>query len=289
MPEPGESICTYDVDGMAYHARREPDLRWLSAYGRVFSVWDQQSSGNLCFGVEGKFGKLFVKYAGADTVNYRGRPSDTVAALRAAMPLYEENDHPALTRLLAHGPAGEGYAAVFAWRDAPALRPAPGDESVRALVRRLPPARSLKMLDMVFDLHAYLAAEGIVAVDFWDGNVLIDFVRDEAIVCDIDLYRRKPAVNDRGRMWGSGRFMAPEEYQRGAALDECTTVYNMGALAFEFFGDNEDRSEKSWIGPPPLYAVARRATRESKADRFPSMRAYLDAWREAVGHCRGLD
>lgn len=288
MAEPGKGIGMYEVDGIVYQARREPDLGWLGTYGRVFSVWDQQSSGNLCFGVEGRYGKLFVKYAGADTVNGRIRPCEAVDTLRAAMPLYAI-DHPALTRLLAHGPAGEGYAAVFAWRDAPAMRTVGNDQTVRALVRRLPPARSLKMLDMVFDLHAYLAAEGIVAVDFWDGNVLIDFVRDEAVVCDIDLYRRKPAVNDRGRMWGSGRFMAPEEYQKGTALDECTTVYNMGALAFEFFGDNQDRTEKAWIGPAPLYAVASRATRDAKAARYPSMRAYLDAWREAVGHCRGLD
>lgn len=273
----------FSVDGIAYRALEEPDLSWLAPYGRVFSVLDEQPSGNLCFGVEGPFGRLFVKYAGASTLQSRGRPEETIRVLRDAMPLYEMT-HPALTRLMAHGPAGEGYAAVFLWRDAPPL----SDPAIRAYVRRLPPRRSLKMLDMVFDLHAYLAGEGLTAVEFWDGNVLIDFVRNEAVVCDIDLYRAKPAFNDRGRMWGSGRYMAPEEYRKGAALDECTNVYNMGALAFTFFG-GEERTEKDWIGPAPLYPVARRAVDEERQKRYPSLRAFLDAWREAVGLCRGIE
>ena len=141
------------------------------------------------------------------------------------------------------------------------------------------------MLDMVFDLHLNLAQDGIVAVDFYDGNVLIDFDRDEALVCDIDLYRRKPAFNDRGRMWGSSRFMAPEEYELGAALDETTTEYNMAALAFLLYGSNGKRERHAWNAPYCLWQVARRAVSESKSDRYPSMRAFLDAWREAVGKC----
>lgn len=280
-----KSALSLSVDGVAYQAMEEPDLSWLRPYGQVFMVNDQLFSGNLCFGVDGPYGRLFIKYAGAKTVNYRGKPSDAVTLLKNAMPLYDRT-HPALVRLLGHGQAGSGYAAVFAWRDALPLKAPPGQPSARDAVRRLPLHRSLRMLDMVFDLHAEMARDGIVAVDFYDGNVLIDFGSNEALVCDIDLYRHKPAVNDRGRMWGSSRFMAPEEYVLGAALDESTTLYNMAALAFEFFGDNADRSRESWIGPSPLYEVACIATKESKADRYPSMRSFLDAWRSAVGRCR---
>lgn len=276
----------FQIDGITYQARQEPDLNWLRPYGRVFAVMDQQFSGNLCFGVDGPYGRLFIKYAGAQTVNFRGKPLSAVYTLQNAIPLYDRS-HPALIRLLAHGPAGEGYAAIFAWRDnASPLRPVPFDPAVREQARRLPLAVSLGMLDMVFDLHAQLAADGIIAVNFHDGNVLIDFKRGEAIVSDIDLYRKKPAFNDRGRMWGSSRFMAPEEYQLNAALDETTTEYNMAALAFEFFGSNDDRGKSLWQAPYPLYRVAKKATSEQKADRYPSMRAFLDAWREAVGQCR---
>ena len=275
---------TFLIDGIPYTALTEPDLRWLRPYGTVFKVIDRQFSGNLCFGVEGRYGRLFVKYAGAHTVNYRGKPENAVFFLKNAMPLYNRS-HPALSRLLAHGPAGDGYAAIFTWRDALPLRSAYGP-SAGDRVRRLPLEKSLRMLDMVFDLHLNLAQDGIVAVDFYDGNVLIDFDRDEALVCDIDLYRRKPAFNDRGRMWGSSRFMAPEEYELGAALDETTTEYNMAALAFAFYGDNSDRSRSAWRAPYCLWDVAHRALAEDKADRYPSMRAFLDAWREAVGRCK---
>lgn len=280
MPNEPDAIQVFSINGVPFQARQEPDLSWIAPYGHVFWVSDQQPSGNLCFGVDGPYGKLFIKYAGAQTVHARGKPEAAVRTLWNAMPLYERFSHPALSRLMAHGPAGRGYAAIFAWRDAPALRDA------LEPVRRLAPERSLKMLDQVFDLHAVLAENGVIAVDFHDGNVLIDFVRDEAVVCDIDLYRPKPAVNDRGRMWGSARFMSPEEYEKDAVLDESTTVYAMGALAFEFFGDNRSRSKEDWFGPSVLYPVAAQATQEKKEARFPSVRAFLNAWRAAVGHCR---
>ena len=143
--------------------------------------------------------------------------------------------------------------------------------------------RTLKMLDGVFELHAFLAAEGYIAVDFSDENLLVNFDRDEMIVCDIDLYRKKPAVNNRGRMQGSSRFLSPEEYTLDAVLDESTTVYALGMLAFEIYGDQEEKSRKTWIGPAALYEVARKAVREKREERYPSVRAFLNAWRSGVG------
>ncbi len=269
------------IDGIAYEIRATPDLKWIERYGSVTHVFDKQDSGNLCFRVEGRYGKLFVKYAGERTVNYLGKPEDAALMLEKAMPLYE-NKHPSLTELIAHGPAGRGYAAIFRWADAQCLRPNPPDFIVYNRLRALPPMRSLKIIDGVYDLHLMLAKKGLIAVDFYDGNVLIDFDSDRAIVCDIDLYRPAPAVNDRGRMQGSSRFLSPEEYKMGAALDECTNVYAMGALAFEFFGDNRDRSRETWQGLPLLYAVAERATNAERRYRYPTMEAFVSAWRGAV-------
>ena len=273
---------TFFIDGLPYRAWNEPDLSWLASYGRVFQVMDQQIAGLLCFGVEGRYGRLLIKYAGARTVSGRIKPSEAMYALEDAMGLYAY-DHPALLRPLAHGPAGGGYAAIFPWRDAPPLRRVPPDGAVRNRARHLPLRRSLTMLDGIFDLHALLAAEGLIASDFHDAHLLVDFEQDQLLLWHMDGYLRKPAVNDRGRLPGSSRFMAPEEYALNAPLDEATTVYNLGALAFEFFGDNEDRSKAAWSGPEGLFEVASRATQESRARRYPSMRAFLSAWRQAVG------
>jgi serine/threonine-protein kinase len=43
---------------------------------------------------------------------------------------------------------------------------------------------------------------------------------------------KAPYVNEMGRMWGSTRFMSPEEFTLGAYIDEVTNVYAMGATAF---------------------------------------------------------
>ncbi|MBR3106872.1 MAG: hypothetical protein IKH30_06770 [Clostridia bacterium] len=280
-----ETPVQCQIDGIPFEAWEEPDLRWIKTYGTVFRVWDHQASGNLCFGVSGPYGKLFIKYAGARTVNHQGEPADAIYTLQEALPLYERS-HPALVRLCAHGPAGDGYAAVFEWRDALPLNGRFKRYSVREHAQRLPLINTLTMLDHVFDLHAELAREGVIASNFHDGHVLIDFGKNEAVVCDISLYLRKPAFNHKGLMRGSPEFMAPEEAELNAALDETTTLYNMGALAFAFFGDNDDRTLKKWIGPKPLFQVASRATKAKKTDRYPSMRAFQDAWREAVGWCR---
>jgi hypothetical protein len=52
---------------------------------------------------------------------------------------------------------------------------------------------------------------------------------------DLDGYR-PPYTLDRERQFGSSRFMAPEEWQRGATIDERTTVYTLGRAAFVFLG-----------------------------------------------------
>ena len=281
MDQERDQSLIFSIDGVEFSAREEPDLSWLSSYGKVFYVFDQQTSGNLCFGVEGPYGRLFIKYAGAKPVRYSGRTEDAVKRLIDAMAVYR-HAHPAMIPLLGHGPTREGYAAIFPWLDLPALHTYPPSDRILTQVRRLPWHEALKMLDMIYDLHLHLAENGYIAVDFRDNHLFIDFIRSKALLCDLDLYRKKPAVNDRGRMPGSSRFMAPEEYIPDAPLDESTTVFSMGALAFEFFGDNTDRRKQDWIGPPALFEVAKKATQEKREKRYPSLRSFLTAWREGV-------
>lgn len=268
------------LDGVAFQLAAPENFDWLKKYGTVFQVWDQQPSGNICFGVDGPWGKLFIKYAGAHTLRYPGDPAQAAHTLQNAMPLYELR-HPALVQLLAHGPVEKGYAAVFAWQEGFPLRELQGTQHKERL-QKLPLWQILSMLDGMIDLHVQLAEMGYVAVDFYDGNLMADPLQGRLVLCDADLYRKKPAVNDRGRMFGSSRFMAPEEFERGAAITESTTVFNLASLAFEIFGDNMDRRKKMWHGPLPLYDVAARATAEKPLDRFATVRAFQTAWREAV-------
>lgn len=273
-----------EIDGVRFECRDVVNLTWLKPYGKVFYVFDRQNSGNLCFGVEGPYGKLFVKYAGSRPMNYTGKVQDAVMNLRSATQLYEKIRHSALLEIKAHGAVlgGLGYAAIFQWIDAPCLRPTPPDPAILTRLHHLPLPIRLRMLDDVFDLHARLAEEGYVAVDFDDSNLMIDFDQGRVTVCDIDAYQRRPLCNSRGRMPGSSHFRAPEEYEMGAAIDESTMVYQMGCLAFQFLGELDHRSEDMWSASRWLYRAARTAVQPLKNDRYPSMRTFLHAWRSAV-------
>lgn len=56
-------------------------------------------------------------------------------------------------------------------------------------------------------------------------------------LCDLDSYRPGPNILDRDRQHGSTRFMAPEEFCRGAQIDERTTVFTLGRAAYVLLSD----------------------------------------------------
>ena len=133
----------------------------------------------------------------------------------------------------------------------------------------------------VFDAHVEVARRGFVAVDLYDGCFLYDFERGSLRLFDLDEYRPGPFVVEGDRLPGSTRFMAPEEQQRGATIDERTTVFNLGRVARVLLdeGDNTGR----FRGPAPLHAVAEQATEPRPSSRFATVAAFVDAWRAAEG------
>lgn len=282
---------TKPLDGTSVALRADHDFDWLHQFGRVFRAFDQQDSGNICFGVQDGAQRWFIKYAGAPTVNYEGDPSDAIARLQQAMPVYEAIQHPSLIRLIDHGPYGDGYAAIFAWAEGECLHahwnfaqhPKYTDPlSPNYRFRRLPLRDKLVCFRAVLDLHTLVARKGYVAIDFYDGSIMYDFTAHGTTVCDIDFYQKAPCLNTMGRLWGSKRFMAPEEFQLGAVIDEVTNVYTMGATAFELLGDNGQRTLDGWQAGAGLFAVARRATNADRRERYPSIAALSDAWEEAL-------
>ena len=141
------------------------------------------------------------------------------------------------------------------------------------------PQREAAFADILAFMQ-YAAAENYVALDFYDGSILYDFDRCKAIVCDIDFFRKSPAVNDMGRMWGSASFMSPEEFCLGAPLDEVTNVYTLGAMAFALFG-NYKRDRASWTLTQNTYNVAVRAVSDDRRRRYGSIAAFAAAWQLA--------
>jgi len=279
------------IDGIRFVLRREHDFTWLRELGRVFRVFDQQDSGNLSFGVQGRDRRFFVKYAGAETIHYGGRPEEAVSRLRHAAGVYEALRHPNLVNLLARIDTPGGFAAVFEWFDGEDLHPhrafpAPlkytHPDSPYFRFRRLPVARRLAAMDAILDFHCHVEASGYVAVDFYDGSIMYGFSTGETMICDIDLYQRKPYYNTMGRMYGSSRFMSPEEFTLGAVIDGRTNVFNMGAAAFVLLGGAKDRPAAKWEAGKALFEVAARAVSTERSLRHASVAGLKEAWDQAM-------
>lgn len=278
------------VDGVEYGLQEEHNFGWLADYGKVFCVFDRQDSGNIAFGIERDGIKKFIKFAGAKTLRYAGKPEDAVARLKEAAFLYEELGHPHLVRLDNHFAVGGGYALVFDWFNGECLHtpdkfPPPkkytNPESPFFRFRQLPLEKRLEVLDAIFEFHVFVEKRGYIAVDFYDGSILYDFKTNSTRICDIDFYQKKPFTNSMGRMWGSSRFMSPEEFELGAPIDARTNVFNMGAVAFVLLGGELDRSFSKWDAGPTLHKVALKAVEIERNARYSTVEEFFCAWKSA--------
>ncbi len=100
------------------------------------------------------------------------------------------------------------------------------------------------------------------------------------MICDIDFFRKQPVMNDMGRMWGSSIFMSPEEFEKGAILDESTNVYTLGAMAFALFGYYK-RDLENWTLSQDLYNAAAKATSGNRNKRQQSIQEFIYEWNKA--------
>ncbi|RKU07061.1 hypothetical protein C6502_17440 [Candidatus Poribacteria bacterium] len=83
-----------------------------------------------------------------------------------------------------------------------------------------------------------------------------------------------------GRMFGSSRFMAPEELEWGARIDERTTVFTMGRTAAVLLSDGT-LERRPFRGSDALYDVVRHACHDDREKRYGSMATFFAAWMDA--------
>jgi serine/threonine protein kinase, bacterial len=265
---------------------RPPD-EYLRAVGQVFAEFGPQTqdSGNRSYGMQIAAERYFVKTAGSlsdpqPILTHAGR----VALLRNAVRLHTICQHPIVPPLYQVIESPSGPLLVYPWVDGELLgvpRAKRDDpQSAFQRFRSLPAPTIYRCLDAIFDLHVQLARAGWVAVDFYDGCLIYDFVAQRVAVVDLDTYHAGPFQNDMGRMFGSTRFMAPEEFERGARIDERTTVFTMGRTALVFLSDGSLAAEV-FRGSRALFAVVAKACHPDRAQRFDSLAAFYAVWRAA--------
>ena len=269
------------TDGITYKLKAPYDFSFLRRYGKVFKAFDDQDSGNIAFGVADGYARYFVKFAGSPTERAVASAEEAIVNLKRTrtVPIYQDLAHPNLVKLLGFEEIGGGFATVFAWIDAECMHAMYPESRKRFL--QMDNETRLSVYDDILSFHAHVTAQGYVAIDFYDGSIMYDFTRRQTLLCDIDFYRKMPYINQMGRMWGSSRFMSPEEFTLGADIDEITNVYTMGATAFALFGDERDRSMATWRMNTALFDVASKAISERRDERQPSIATLIAEWKAA--------
>ena len=248
--------------------------------GTIFRRFPRQDSGTRAFGVECDGRRYFVKEA--------IRP-ETAAGILRAEELNRHFRHPILPFLRNTIRTPDGLVGVYDWVDAeviynveiPRGSRIDGADSPHLRFRSLPLPRVLHALDQVFHAHEKLALLGYVASDFYDGAILYDFEGHRTYLCDQDEYRPGSFFLLTDRNFGSTRFMAPEEFKKGAVIDEVTNVFTTGRTALVLLG-NGTGSEAGFRGSREMLAVARRATAPEREERFTSLAEFARAWRAAA-------
>lgn len=295
------------LDSVAFSLKEEHNFSWLKSFGNVFAVFAQNDSGNISFGVDNGKDKYFIKVAGLKTIESIWKKQEAIAALKAAMPIYEDINHKNLIKLVEHYTLGEIYIAVFKWIDGDCLFDFWNFEKYYKNPQIVPPAKRFKQLpitkriesaDVLFSFLDTVSKNGYVAVDFYDGSIMYDFLRDTTTICDIDFFRKKPTFNDMGvDYWGTKRLKSPEEYVYGAVIDETTNVFALGALLFDsFFGNYTDAevrlrykinaftpcSFENWELSKACYDVALKSVAIEKSERYASINEFYTAWNVAL-------
>lgn len=251
-----------------------------------------QDSGNVSWLVESSGQRLFVKTAGVAAPPAPGTPvpyfahAGRVRLLRNAIELARSCEHRALPTLRGVIESPAGPALVYAAADgdlihAPAHQRADPASPYRRL-SRLPATDLLGVFDTLLEVHGVLTAAGWVAVDLYDGCLIVDFATMGVTVIDLDTYRRGRSVNDMGRMFGATRFMAPEEFVLGATIDERTTVFTLGRLVWHF-ATRLTEEAAAFCGGAELTKVVQRACQRVRADRYACVADLLRDWNRARG------
>ena len=290
------------LDGISIRLKEYHDFSWLKKYGKAFWCVDETGSGCIGIGMEDREKKYFCKIAGVNTMEAEVNPRESVEILKQAVSLYHDLKHPNLVKVIEAYAYGPFYVVVFSWLSGQCLFDHWNFETYKAnsalispkeKFRKLPACKKIAVVNVLFSFLELVHKKGYVAVDFYDGSILYDFITNETMLCDIDLFRKKPVVNDMGADWyGTKRLKAPEEYEKGSPIDEQTNIFTLGALLFEFFGNYTDDevkqryaqnrfvpcSRSEWQLNEESYQTAVKAVCADRNGRYKTFGEFYEEW-----------
>ena len=245
---------------------------------------DRQDSRATLVGVEADGGGRFVVKHAVDP--------EAIGWLESGVRFHAAVRHPVIVPFVHRAETRDGVAVVMPWADGVPLvdgyNPAvPGRDEPGSPYRRflaLPADELGDALQQLMDAHVAVAAAGFVAVDLYDGSLLYDFDARALSLVDLEMYRPGPYVLDLDRQYGSSTYMAPEEWQRGATIDERTMVFTLGRFALVLLGrDRKGPAVRGdFRGSDGQFAVATAACRDDPSARIPAVAELARRWRAAA-------
>lgn len=113
-------MALINIDDVSFELKDSSfNFDFLQDYGKVFTVFDKNDSGNISFGVENNKNRYFIKVAGTKTVNKHEnqKTEDTIKNLIHAADVHKTLKHPSLINLVENKKIPNGYILVFDWVD----------------------------------------------------------------------------------------------------------------------------------------------------------------------------
>lgn len=179
-------------------------------------------------------------------------------------------------------------------------------QTLKAVLRQGPvqPKEVLRILERVGSALQYAHEHGILHRDIKPSNIMLDN-RGEVYLMDFGLARitqSGESTMSADVMLGTPHYISPEQAQGNKDLDSRTDVYSLGVVLYElvtgrvpFMGDTSYAIVHAQITekppspreinpniPPSVEAVLLRALAKNRDDRYQSVKALVDAYRDAI-------
>ncbi len=249
-------------------------------YSIIRSFGERRDSRSVVLGVESATGDRYVvKHAQDD---------EAIRWLESARRFHADVKHAAIPTVVQSTRTATGMCLVEEWGPGEILRDGYDDavlppDHPKSASRRFLSLDVNEIVDAVgqiIDAHVAVASAGYVAVDLYDGCVLYDFSTRTVRLVDLDHYRPGPYVLDTDRQLGSSSYMAPEEFWRGATIDERTMVYTLGRVALVYLGcaRESEASREQFRGTDEQFKAASKASAAEPNDRVRSVSELQSSW-----------
>lgn len=291
------------IDDIEFRLKEYQDFSWLNNYGKVFDVIDETGSGCISFGIEKDNKKYFFKIAGAKTIESEVSTEESIRLLKDAVIKYKDIKHNNLIKYVDSFEYNEFFVVIYEYAEGLCLFDHWNFDRYNK-TKEITPMMKFKMLsiekrlNVVYKLISFFETfidVGYVAVDFYDSSIIYNFNNDEVTFCDIDLFRKIPTINDLGEgYFGTKRLKAPEENEKGAIIDEQTSLFTLGAIIFDIFSETkniEERYSKGLFIPnefedfelnEDIYNVLIKATNYDKNNRYKTIKEFEEEFKNNV-------